>query len=161
MREKIINLTKNLYNDLKEEVKELYEKFKEKVAEDFFIRPSFGIWVGNVGGYGNKNGEKKSGEGYGILGDWTQYIKSGILSGAIIGYGKRFGIATGLIGGIALYPLLGYYNFVGIPLMFTYKRKVGIGIIIPYQTEWYIAVLAALGGFILGLVGEMRMADCD
>jgi len=117
MREKIINLTKNLYKDLKEELKGLYEKIKEKVGENVFVRPSFGIWVGNVGGYGNKDGEKKSGEGYGILGDWTQYIKTGILTGAIIGYGKKIGIATGLVGGISPYPLLGYYNFVGIPIM--------------------------------------------
>jgi len=160
MREKMINLTKKLYEDFKEDIRGLYKEIKKKVAKNVFVRPSFGIWIGYGGGNGNKDEKKKSGEGYGILSDLAQYVEFGILGGGIIGYGKRFGIATGLLGGVALAPLLDY-NFVGIPIMITYKRKVGIGVIIPYSTEWYIAVSVALGGFILGLLGEMRKSNCD
>jgi len=142
---------------LKNLMKELYENIKENI----FIQPAVGIWIGYGGGEGKKNEKKESGKGYGILSDIAQYVKLGILGGGTIGYGKKFGIATGLIGGIALYPFLGY-NFVGVPLTITYKRKWGIGIIIPvYQTEWYVAASVALAGFILGIIGAIRTEDYD
>jgi len=134
-------------------MKSLLRELYENVKENIFIEPVLGIWAGYVGGKGGKDKEETSGHGYGVLGDIARYVSLGVLGGGLIGYGKDWGLATGGVGGIALSPLLGY-NFVGIPLTITYKRKYGIGVIIPVcQTEWYIALPVALGGFILGLIG--------
>lgn len=74
-------------------------------------------------------------------------VQLGLLLGGIVGVGKKYGVYTGLMGAFALIPLLGM-GFVGVPVGIHYKKKFGLGLIIPLQmTQWWVGLLAGVALF--------------
>ena len=112
---------------------------------NFFVRPSFGLWVGI--GAGSKDKGENSGNGGIVLGDLL--VQLGALLGGVVGIGERFGVYTGLMGALALIPLLGF-GFVGVPIGIHYKQRIGLGLIFPiYVGEWWIGLVAGIAVFVL------------
>jgi len=110
-----------------------------------WIRPSLGLFAGIAAGSSDKNKDK--GNGGLVLGNTT--IQLGGLLGAMVGFGEKWGLYTGLDGALALLPFLGF-GFVGIPMGIHIKKKWGIGLIIPiWFTTWYIGLIIGILAFII------------
>lgn len=120
------------------------------MGDRFFVQPSVGLWLG--AGALNKDREKRGnggGEGGLVLGDWL--VQLGLLAGGIVGFGRRFGLYTGLMGAFALLPLL-QFGFIGIPVGVHFNRRFGLGIIIPI---WSVnALVGILVGVVLLLISN-------
>ncbi len=118
--------------------------------ERFFIQPSAGLWFG--AGALNKDREKRGhggGEGGLVLGDWL--VQLGLLVGGIVGFGRRWGLYTGLMGAFALVPLL-QFGFIGIPIGVHFNRRFGVGLIIPvFNTSALMGIAAGAILFYLAL----------
>lgn len=109
-------------------------------------RPSFGLWFGAAAGEGDEEG----GEGAGVLGSFD--IMFGLLAGFTAGFGKKWGLYSGLMGAIAIIPLLGM-GFIGVPIGFHWRKKFGIGLIIPVkEVNPVIAIVAGVVLFTIPLL---------
>lgn len=117
-----------------------------------WIRPSFGLWFGL--GQAAKDGHKNSGGlGY-VIGNYA--VQIGLLLGFNIGFGRKWGFFTGLVGAIALIPFW-QFGFIGLPIGFHIKKRFGIGIVIPiYTVDPWISLFAAIGLFAIGLVINLK-----
>jgi hypothetical protein len=110
---------------------------------DVWIRPSLGIFLGLF----SSRDKKKGGI---ILGDWA--LGLGGLLGLTLGFGRKWGLFTGLLGAVAVIPLLGF-GFVGLPIGFHWKKKWGIGLIIPlFWPAWWASLALGLLLFLVGIV---------
>mgnify|MGYP001594997952 FL=1 len=108
-----------------------------------WTRPSLGLFISGYKGEGDK--DSKSGNGGIVLGDFI--IQLGGLIGSTVGFGKKFGIMTGLDGGIALIPWLAF-GFIGLPIGVHFNKRIGIGAIIPiWNIEPLQAFLVGIGLF--------------
>lgn len=116
-----------------------------------WAKPSFGLWFGTGAGNADDEGSAQGGL---VLGEWL--IQFGLLLGGVIGIGEDYGIYTGLMGAVALLPLLGA-GFIGVPIGFHWKKRFGLGLIIPLPVQsligitvtWWIAALAGIAIFAL------------
>ena len=109
---------------------------------NLFVKPAVGLWFGAYNG--NKDNED-GGNGGLVLGDWVLQI--GLLLGGVVGFGKKFGLYSGLMTGFALIPLL-KFGFIGLPFGVHYKQRFGIGIIVPFyivNTGLHTLLMIALG----------------
>lgn len=103
-----------------------------------WIRPSIGLFFGFAAGNRDKGDSDKSGNGNVVTGGLP--IQLGVLSGGTVGFGEKWGLYTGIQSGIGVIPWLGI-NFIGVPIGVHFKKKFGLGIIIPViLTEWYLAL---------------------
>lgn len=105
-----------------------------------WVRPSFGLWFGG-GESGSRDSDSGGGSGQGgmVIGGYE--ISLGLFAGASLGFGKKWGLYTGLLGAFALLPLLGT-GFIGVPIGVHWRKKIGIGLIIPLQTtEWWVGLI--------------------
>lgn len=124
---------------------------------EVWIKPSIGLWFGA----GAANGDDEGGEGGMVLGGYE--ISFGLLLGSLLGFGDDWGLYTGLMGAFALIPFLGL-GFIGVPLGVHWKKRLGIGLIIPIPLplesiplpSWSIGLLAGLVLFFIGykIAGE-------
>ena len=113
-----------------------------------WVRPSIGLWFGV--GQAGKDQEKSSVNGGFVLGDWL--VKFGLLFGLNVGFGEKYGIFTGLLGAIALVPLWGF-GFIGVPIGFHFKKKFGIGIVIPvWNVDPLTSTVIGILLFVTGLL---------
>lgn len=104
----------------------------------FFVSPSVGLFLGLA----NADKNKEGGKGGLILGNFVAQL--GLLGGANVGFGHKWGLFSGLVGAVALLPLLGF-GFVGIPLGVHFRRKWGLGIVIPvWMVPWWAGLLVGL-----------------
>ena len=112
-----------------------------------WIRPSIGLFFGFAAGNKDENDGNKNGNGSVVSGNLP--IQLGVLSGGTVGFGEKWGLYTGLQSGIGIIPWLGI-NFIGVPVGIHFKKKFGLGLIIPiWLTEWYIGLGAGIGLYFL------------
>lgn len=126
--------------------------FFSELTNETWLRPSIGLWFGAASA---NEGDGEGGEGGLVLGGYE--VSIGLLLGSVLGFGKKYGLYTGLMGAFALIPLLGA-GFIGIPIGFHWRKRIGIGLIIPvYGTSWWIGLLAGIILFTLTL----KLGDSD
>ena len=112
-----------------------------------WVRPSAGIFFGVAAAQKDDDDQNQSGSGGLVLGNLA--VQIGALLGGVVGWGNKWGFYTGLSGALALLPFLGF-GFIGIPLGIHYKKKFGLGLIIPvFMTEWYIGLIAGIAAFFI------------
>ena len=124
-----------------------------------WIKPSLGLFAGIAAGSSNKDADKANG-GL-VLGNTT--IQLGGLLGAMVGFGEKWGIYTGIDGALALLPFLAF-GFLGIPLGIHFKKKWGIGLIIPvWFTTWYIGLAIGVVSFAIAtyLANKEKINDIE
>ena len=115
-----------------------------------WVRPSIGLFFGLA----SASKDKEKGSGGIILGDIA--VQLGGLLGGIVGFGETWGLYTGLMGALALIPLLGF-GFVGIPIGIHYKKKWGLGLIFPLViTEWYVGLIVGILALVIGFLLSRR-----
>lgn len=111
-----------------------------------WLRPAFGVWLGL--GQGSK--DSKGGNAGFVFGDFV--VKLGLLFGLNLGFGEKWGFFTGLVGAISLIPLF-TIGFIGVPIGFHYKKRFGLGIVIPVvEVDPLLAVGVGIGLFLIGLL---------
>lgn len=118
-----------------------------------WLRPAIGLWLGL--GQGSK--DSKGGNAGFVFGDFV--VKLGLLFGLNLGFGEKWGFFTGLVGAISLIPLF-TIGFIGVPLGFHYKKKIGIGIVIPVvEVDPLIALAVGASLFIIGLLITVKKKE--
>ena len=112
-----------------------------------WIRPSIGLFFGIGAGSRDKDDSTKGGNGSVVSGNLP--IQLGGLAGGTVGFGEKWGFYTGLQGAVSVIPWLNF-GFLGIPVGIHFKKKFGLGIIVPvFLTEWYIGLAAGVGLYFL------------
>ena len=112
-----------------------------------WIRPSIGLFFGIGAGSRDKDDSAKGGNGSVVSGNLP--IQLGGLAGGTVGFGEKWGFYTGLQGAVSVIPWLNF-GFLGIPVGIHFKKKFGLGLIIPiWLTEWYIGLGAGIGLYFL------------
>ena len=140
---------KNLSSRVKGKIKSIYKEncsnWIGKLKEYCFIKPALGVWIGIF----SADKDDENGKGGMILGNYN--VEFGGLGGLTVGVGKKFGVYTGIVGGVSFLPLL-TTNFIGLPIGVHYKRKYGLGVIVPYFVDWKIALGVGIASVGLSLV---------
>lgn len=118
-----------------------------------WLRPAFGLWLGL--GQGSK--DSKGGNVGFVFGDLV--VKLGLLFGLNLGFGEKWGFFTGLVGAISLIPLF-TIGFIGIPIGFHFRKRIGIGIVIPIvEVDPILAVLVGASLFIVGILITVKKKE--
>ena len=111
-----------------------------------WVRPSLGLFFGLVNANKHQGDDSKANGGL-IIGNFA--VQLGGLLGGLVGFGENFGLYTGINGALAFLPFLGF-GFVGIPVGIHFKKKWGIGLIIPvWITQWWIGLIIGIIAFLI------------